>query len=176
MPSTLAAGALEWLGAPIRYWRADEDTRRRLRGATGELIRASLQLAIVPASRKVGLVGTRLPDEDRAPGGAPDDDQLGEAVRIGRAVEAASSRLPWHPMCLAQALATRRLLDRAGITSTVTLGARTDGGFAAHAWVTVGSRIVVGGGAGTFTPVARFSSISPGGGSMATHWPGPARR
>lgn len=162
VPSTRAAHALDLLGVPIRLWRADGARRRRLLEAAGELTRASLQLAFVRRSRKVGLMGQPLAGATAAQT-VPDGDQLREAVHIGRAVELASRRLPWHPMCLAQAVATRRLLDRAAIPSTVTLGARTDAGFDAHAWVTVGSQVVVGGGAGTFTPLARFASPPAGG-------------
>jgi len=147
------------LGIPYRFVRCDGATRRRLLGATLELTRASLQLALIPASRKIGLLGKPLaPTAATGAEMGPDDEDLRQAVRIGRAVGVAASRLPWHPLCLAQAMATRRLLDRAAIPSVITLGVRTASSFEAHAWVTVGPYVVVGGGVGPFAQLARFSS------------------
>lgn len=80
---------------------------------------------------------------------------------VGRAVERAARHLPWHPLCLPQALAARAMLRRRGIPSTFYFGMRlegTDRAMRAHAWVTTGSTGVVGvPAAGEFTVLARYS-------------------
>ena len=52
----------------------------------------------------------------------------------------------WPARCLAQAIAGYCLLRRAGVTATMTLGARVEGRrFDAHAWLDVGGVTVTGG-------------------------------
>ena len=80
---------------------------------------------------------------------------------VGRAVERVARNLPWHPLCLPQALAARAMLQRRGIPSTLYFGMRLEGAdraMQAHAWVTTGSTSVVGvPAAGEFTVLARYS-------------------
>ncbi|WP_428245402.1 lasso peptide biosynthesis B2 protein [Ferrovibrio sp.] len=79
---------------------------------------------------------------------------------VGRAVGRAARHLPWHPMCLPQALAARAMLWRRGIPSTLYFGVRLEGAervMRAHAWVTTGVTGVVGvPAAGEYTVLARF--------------------
>lgn len=69
-------------------------------------------------------------------------------VTIGGAVGAVATRMPHKPLCLAQAVAAQWLLRLHGVIGTVKLGARHTPAdsteMAAHAWVQVGDRIVVG--------------------------------
>lgn len=82
--------------------------------------------------------------------------------RVTWAVEGASAYLPWKSTCLMNALAGKRLLRRRGIASTVYLGARRDHDapqtrLAAHAWLRVGSRVILGADqAAEYHPVAWF--------------------
>lgn len=81
------------------------------------------------------------------------------ARHIGWAVSTAAHRLPWDSTCLVQAAATAALSAVHGVNCTVWLGVnRSDGDFLAHAWVTSGTRVLVGApGHGAFTPVGSFS-------------------
>lgn len=66
--------------------------------------------------------------------------------RVAFAIPRAAARVPWRATCLVQALAARRWLAREGIASQLVLGARKDGdALDAHAWLTVGDRVVIGG-------------------------------
>lgn len=64
--------------------------------------------------------------------------------RVGYAIPRLGPRVPWRADCLVQALAARRWLAREGVASDLVIGVRNDGGFAAHAWLKVGSTVVTG--------------------------------
>lgn len=49
-----------------------------------------------------------------------------------------TSRLPWSS-CLTRSAAATRYLRSRGILASLQIGARTENGFAAHAWVAIGS-------------------------------------
>ncbi|AWK88361.1 lasso peptide biosynthesis B2 protein [Azospirillum thermophilum] len=100
-----------------------------------------------PAGRAGGKHGGALP--------SPTPDPL--AAAVGRAVEAAARRLPWHPLCLEQALAAAILLRRRGIPCSLCIGVAVGGGrgFRAHAWLTAAGGTVCGGPAAVgMTPLA----------------------
>jgi hypothetical protein len=131
---------------------------RKLRAlrAVGELSLASVRLRATDQRRLVELLG-----DAQGPGTGADPEvpaELGLAARqIGRVVERVARVLPWHPTCLRQALAGNRMLKRAGIPHVIHLGVSDAATLGAHAWVTVGGRIVIGaGGVKGHTPVARF--------------------
>lgn len=65
---------------------------------------------------------------------------------ISWAVRAASPYVP-SATCLTQALTLRALLAREGISSKLEIGVTHDdeAGFAAHAWLEAGGRVVIGG-------------------------------
>lgn len=72
--------------------------------------------------------------------------QIAFIERVSYAVSAMGLRVPWRSDCLVQALAARRWLARASISSDVCIGVRkNEEGFQAHAWLKVGERIVTGG-------------------------------
>lgn len=86
-------------------------------------------------------------------------------AEIRRAVETAAARLPVGTACLERALAARWMLARRGWRAVLHLGlAREVGaraapyaGRAAHAWLTLGDEVVIGGaGIERYVPVARF--------------------
>jgi hypothetical protein len=68
------------------------------------------------------------------------------AERVGWAVAVASRYVPGASTCLVRAIAAARLLAREGYPSRIHIGVARPGpeGLAAHAWVTVGGRVVVG--------------------------------
>lgn len=136
--------------------------RGLLAEAVVELARASAELALLPSSRIVPRLGERAMAE---PVAGPE--QTRAAALVGSAVTAAARRLPWHPTCLRQAVAASRMLRRRGIGGRIHLGVATEpGSLAAHAWVTVGGRVVLGGGgADRFTPVAAFAGRPAGEGT-----------
>lgn len=99
--------------------------------------------------------------------GAPslDPGQQAQAVRIGELVAIAARYTPWQSRCLAQVLATQRLLAKHHIPGQFYLGVRPGcertsqaAGPPAHAWLQCGDRIVSGGhGHEQFTVVSTFS-------------------
>jgi hypothetical protein len=138
----------------VRFLLLPPADRRRATEAAAELIRASLELRLVPSSRVASLLGTVRLDETVEHVGA---EQLREAGLTGRDVARAARHLPWHPTCLRQALAVRRMLLRRGISSQLHLGVTSPTVGEAHAWVTVGGEPVVGRpGLERFVPLAAF--------------------
>jgi hypothetical protein len=115
--------------------------RRRVVEAALQLTRVSLELDLAPSRRTDRLLGNLCTD---AAGEQVDPAQLREAQRVGHAASRAAHLLPWHPTCLRQAVAVKRMLERRGIASQLQLGVskRTVG--EAHAWVTVQGQPVIG--------------------------------
>jgi Transglutaminase-like superfamily len=139
------------VAAALRLSPAD---RRRALEAGVQLTRASLELAMMRSTRTVELLGAVRNGDRAEPVGATGQR---EAESLGRAVAAVARRLPWHPTCLRQALAVQRMLRRRGIASRLHLGVAGAGVNAAHAWVTVDGRPVVGRrGSERFVPIAAF--------------------
>jgi hypothetical protein len=134
--------------------RLSSTGRRRALEAGAELTRASLQLRLVGTTRTMGILGALQTDDNAERAGATGQR---EAERVGRVVAAVARRLPWHPSCLRQALAVQRMLRRRGIASRLHLGVAFASVSAAHAWVTVDGRPVVGRrGIERFVPIAAF--------------------
>jgi hypothetical protein len=127
--------------------------RRSAAEAAVALTRASIELRM-HSERAVGLLG-RVSRGEAEPDAT--DAQVREALLVGRVIAGVARRLPWHPTCLRQALATQRMLRRRGIDCQIHLGVTGASDPAAHAWVTVGGRPVVGGqGIERFVPLAAF--------------------
>ena len=74
------------------------------------------------------------------------------------------ARLVPAATCLTQGLALQALLHRRGVASDLKLGVRRDGadGLAAHAWVVVDGRVVLGGGARDLAPFATIAKFGTG--------------
>lgn len=67
------------------------------------------------------------------------------AERLAWAVQVASRRVPGST-CLSQALSLQHLLSRNGHCSELRIGVgNSDGGFTAHAWLSLNDRILIGG-------------------------------
>jgi len=106
------------------------------------LAAASLAIRILPFRVIVRIAGRPL-----SRGKLPSDKQLPICMRVRQAVIAWTKRLPWHPMCFPQGLATHWLLRRRGVPSVLYYGAKPldNGGLTAHVWVCVDEIAVVGG-------------------------------
>ena len=103
--------------------------------------RLSLWLLPVATARRV-VMATPLGPYEASP------------AQSARAVKLVSRYLP-HATCLTQAIAVQVLLARIGHDSLVEIGVAKDAGkFEAHAWVTCGDEIVIGG-----PTVARYSRL-----------------
>lgn len=141
-----------------------EHLQRRIRAhalaaeAAITLCAASARLRTVPRGRLVTVLGEpEVPagDADERPATATPG-QLRRGRRVGRMVERVAGLLPWHPVCLPQALATQWMLERRRVPSVLHLGVADARSMDAHAWVTVGARKVVGRVAQPYAPVAAF--------------------
>jgi hypothetical protein len=133
--------ARDLVRAAVKVLRSPAPDRRRAVEATAELIRASLELRLLPSERTVGLLGTVHPagTEDLA---GPEGMQ--EATIVGHTAARVAARLPWRPTCLRQALAVQRMLRRRGIPNRLHLGVASAREAEAHAWITVDGQAVVG--------------------------------
>lgn len=111
-----------------------------------ELARARIATSR-PAAHYTRLLGASASDNAPAPA-APEQEQA--AAEIGAVVERAARWMPFRALCLQQAIATRRMLDRRGLPAVVYLGlardpaARSAGDEPAHAWVRTGGKVVMG--------------------------------
>lgn len=140
------------VGALVGLTRAQ---RRLLLEATGELARASLELRFGRSAKTFAKLGTSPAPALIEP--MIDAAARREAGRVGRTVTLVAGRLPWHPTCLRQALAARRMLARRSIPCRTHVGVVDPRSLSAHAWVTAGDLIVVGSqGAADATPLAVF--------------------
>ena len=104
------------------------------------LMVAGVAVRVLGASRTTRLLGHPTPGAQRDSGTPAGPD----ARRIGRAVERVSRVLPWRPVCLPQAIATRAMLRRRGVPCDSHLGVMKTDPVTAHAWVTVGGTVVQG--------------------------------
>jgi hypothetical protein len=110
--------------------------------STWELALANRALHRTPPGQLSLLPGAD-PEHERA---ALSPQQSALLERVAYAVPSMGARVPWRSDCLVQALAARRWLARASVSSNVCIGVRKDmQGFQAHAWLKVGERIVTGG-------------------------------
>lgn len=84
--------------------------------------------------------------------------QYGRARWIGAATGIAAGRTPWRSLCFPQALACAVQLRLARIPHAVDFGLRRhDGALLAHAWVTVGDDVVLGGDPSPYAVVGSFA-------------------
>jgi hypothetical protein len=90
----------------------------------------------LPAALRALRSRPRKPREDREP--------HDEALALARAAYRAMSALPADTRCLTRSLVVASMLERRGIEAKVVLAAHNRGGFAAHAWVEVEGRALVG--------------------------------
>lgn len=120
--------------------------------ATTELLVASLRLSRARDLAVLDGLAIGTSESPVAPA------QVERARHLSNLVARTAGALPWRPTCLRQALALRRMLRRRGVPCAIHLGVTGVEGFAAHAWVTVGTVVILGGaGLPRYTELARFS-------------------
>lgn len=110
-----------------------------------DLLRAAVELAIARVRKADGAAVT-------FDGGSAD-----LVERVAYAIPRVAVRVPWRADCLVQAIAARRWLASSGIASTIHYGVPRHKAerFEAHAWLTVGERLVTGGDISGFLPLER---------------------
>jgi transglutaminase superfamily protein len=124
--------------------------RRKLRTeAAVALVVARLAVRLVPAARVLGWAG-------RPPRRVQRFADPSLPALVAGAVDWVGSR--WmKAACLPRALATQAMLRRRGIASRLCLGVARDGqSLAAHAWVVIGRRVIIGETEQPFTGIAQF--------------------
>ena len=116
-----------------------------------DLVRATLELGYARA-RLGAMPDVAAVSLDEL---SPEEERLIE--RIAYVIPRVAARLPWRTDCLVQAIAAKRWLARSGIVSRLHFGVPREKQpeFEAHAWLTVGERIVTGGDIDVYVPLAR---------------------
>ena len=120
---------------------------------------ARVALLTVPFRRIAPLLGHDMKTAASVP--LAGEQQVAQALHIGRAVRTAARYTPWQSKCLAQAMVARVLLGVNGLPYGLYLGVSKRGtsGVTAHAWVCTGPAAVTGGrGFGQFAVVGTFVS------------------
>jgi hypothetical protein len=121
--------------------------RHRLRVLEAAVLLAAYALVvqILPLRRLLTLAGIPIVPSTQPSNPSP----YAEGLAVGRAVEAAARRLPWHPLCLPQATVAGLMLRLRGRRPSMCFGVRrADEGLSAHAWLILDGAeggIVVGG-------------------------------
>ena len=125
-PVTRLRLVVEILGAYPRLWR---------------LVRSNDLVAMVAQARSAPPGRARV---------SPEETER-VALRLGACVERVLAPLPTDSRCLIKSLIVLRMLTRRSIEARVVIGAQTDSGFAAHAWVEHGARAIL--------PAGRFTRL-----------------
>ena len=127
--------------------------RNYLREATVMLVLARIAVRWLPSARLLAWADRPTRHIRRFTGD--------EAHWIAWAIEYVGAQSRMNALCLPRALAAHAMLRRRGIASRLCLGVARDGGaFAAHAWIEVGEKKIVGGNeAGGFTQIAAFGGV-----------------
>lgn len=103
-------------------------------------------------SRLLGRVSDRSVEDTALPAA-----MVRHAHYLGRVVEAVAAWLPWHPVCLPQALALRAMLRWRRIACSAHLGVTGTAPLAAHAWISVAGEVVQGAPLTGVTELGRFT-------------------
>ena len=101
-----------------------------------------LAVVVLPMRRIAPWLGQKMVESRRT--NAPE--QTIAAEQIAWAVKTMSGYTPWDSNCLTQAIAAKRMLQRAEIPSTIYMGVAHRGTQAleAHAWLRSGTLVVTG--------------------------------
>jgi hypothetical protein len=123
-----------------RFGQLDNRQRALLAEAVLCLLTARLALIFIPFPRLARRLGAFVPPSDlrvAQAGTGTARDQARLAEDIGWAVTRAARYAPFNAVCLPQAMAARRMLERRGVKSVTHFGAAkgTEKPFDAHAWL-----------------------------------------
>ena len=123
-----------------RFLQLDGADKWLLLRATAWLAIARVMLVVMPFRH----LSARLSAETNSTQTEPDQELL---QRIAFAISSAANNVPWRSDCFPQTIAARMLLKCFGYASTIHFGVDRVGedGLEAHAWLTCGGTVVVGG-------------------------------
>lgn len=131
--------------------------RPRLLGPAraADVLRAVLELARARLTVDSRQASRAAAEEPRATRLSQRQQEVVE--RVAFTVPRVAVRMPFRADCLVQAMAARRWLASAGIPARLVLGVPRDkpATFEAHAWLSVGDRIVTGGDVSGYAPLVR---------------------
>ena len=96
---------------------------------------ASIAISLLPFRK----ILPRFPSASGDPGVSDDT-----AAAVGLAVERVSRRLPWRTVCFHEALAAQWMLRRRKAPAILHYGLSNGDELKAHAWVSLGGRVIVG--------------------------------
>lgn len=121
---------------------------------------ARIAVAFIPFKHIAPTIGTLI-SQNELPTETETD---ARAIQIAHAIARAVRYTPWKSVCLPQAIAVQRMLERRGLEWNLYLGVAREeegAGLKAHAWLQNGSKILCGAaGHQNFTVVSVFSSGS----------------
>ena len=71
-----------------------------------------------------------------------------KSIRIARAIRTISEHVPWECKCLVQAMSGKIMMRNRGVAATLYLGVskKENGELKAHAWLRMGTVVILGGG------------------------------
>ena len=126
----------------ISFARRPWAQKRIVGEAAWFMARARVSVLIHGQDGSLNRHGNRVFEVIDAPEPAPQ-----VALDVARAVQTAAQNLPWNTRCLTQALAASRMLARRDVSWVIHVGLGRDQaeGLIAHAWVTCGHDVVLGG-------------------------------
>ena len=145
---------MNFLRKIVRYLTLNKEERILFHQALHLLIAWKIRIVFLPMRKYVKFFGEKGKEatyEDVAM-----DDTIN---KFPLAIHRADSVLPWKSKCLTEAIATKRLLERYNIKTTLFLGVAKDEDqkLIAHAWLRWGQRIISGAiGYQRFTIVEKF--------------------
>ena len=132
---------LKLLTTPVKFFRRSALEQRLFLEALSWLAISRLAILVVPFRRIAPFLGHTMAETPIGPLEFPF-----LAGRVSWAVQTASRYALRDSKCLAQAIATKMMLKRREIPSTVYLGLLKEGcnGLSAHAWVRSGDKVLTG--------------------------------
>lgn len=121
-----------------RARRAGASRRRDLAEAAVTLAASAVAVRLLPFRRAISIGCVPLADQPATPAA------MSEATS---ALSRLAGLVPWRSVCIDQSIALQRMLRRRGIDARLHYGIAHDPALAlaAHVWVMVGDRIVIGG-------------------------------
>lgn len=137
-----------------RFVRLGWRNQRLLVEAGTALIAASAMVRLLPFRRAIRSGSIQLGRRGRDPT---------ELRALCWSVERVAGTLPWRPLCFEQGLAAQAMLRRRGLDALLHygMGKPGSGELAAHVWVSVDGKVVMGGeSAEEFAEVASFPAWS----------------
>jgi hypothetical protein len=139
----------------IKYFSFNKEERILFHRALKLLIAWKVRIVFLPMRKYVSFFGEKGKETNEID--VSNENWIG---KFPTAIHRADSILPWKSKCLTEAIATKRLLERYQIKSTLFLGVAKDENqkLIAHAWLKMGKKIIAGErGHQKFTIVEKFT-------------------